>query len=115
MAPGRVFAVPPGGSKRILEVEDHVPARVTRQKAKAVAAAINEESHPQDNQERSLQMMDDEGSTARMDFSPVRMEPSHVGMDLSPLALLVDRDTSLEQTEQETQQAAGDEGKFLYL
>jgi hypothetical protein len=32
MAPGRVFADPPGGSKRLLEVHEPAPTRVTRSK-----------------------------------------------------------------------------------
>lgn len=40
MAPGRVFAVPPGGSKRMLELDEPAPTRVTRSK---VASVTNNE------------------------------------------------------------------------
>jgi hypothetical protein len=33
MGPARVFAVPPGGSKRILQLDEPAPTRVTRSKS----------------------------------------------------------------------------------
>ncbi|KAK1613857.1 hypothetical protein QYE76_019374, partial [Lolium multiflorum] len=114
MGPGRIFAVPPGGSKRLLELETPAPARVTRQKAKAVAAAIHEDN---DEEEGSTVRMEPshvgmelssvrmEPSHVGMELSPVRMEPSHVGMEQSPVAPFVDRNTFPEETEQ----ATGDE------
>lgn len=59
MAPGRVMAIPPGGSKRLLELEQPAPARVTR--SKGMPATSHEETR--------LSM--DEESTMRMDLSPV--------------------------------------------
>jgi hypothetical protein len=49
-------------------------------------------------------------SPVRMELSPVRVEPSHVGMEQSPVAPFVDRNTFPEETEQ----ATGDEGKFIF-
>ena len=64
MAPGRVMAVPPGGSKRLLELEEEpVPPRVTRSKATLVT------NH--------------EESNMRMDLSPAAPTRS-MRMDLSP-------------------------------
>jgi hypothetical protein len=126
MGPGRIFAVPPGGSKRLLELETPAPARVTRQKAKAVAAAIHEDNEEEEGStvrmepshvgmELSSVRMEPshvgmELSPVRMELSPVRMEPSHVGMEQSPVAPFVDRNTFPEETEQ----ATGDEGKFIF-
>ena len=101
MAPGRVMAVPPGGSKRLLELEEEpVPPRVTRSKATLVT------NH--------------EESNMRMDLSPAAPTRS-MRMDLSPVAPTRASNQALESNvipEQDVipdqQQLDGDdEGKFI--
>jgi hypothetical protein len=63
MAPGRVMAISPGRSKRLLELEQPAPTRVTRSKATL-----------ETNHEESRLPMDEQ-STMRMDprpFAPTR-------------------------------------------
>jgi hypothetical protein len=56
MGTSRVFFVPPGGSKRMLELDDPAPTRVTRSK---VANVTNHEEILQHNDQESSQQMDD--------------------------------------------------------
>jgi hypothetical protein len=76
MAPGRVMAVPPGASKRLLELDEPVPCRVTRQKAKVAAVTNHEESMLHQEVESSPHRDEgypsmDEGSTVHTQRSPV--------------------------------------------
>lgn len=59
MAPGRVFAFPPGGSERLLETEEPVaPPRVTRQKAKEIGVTNREKSPLRQDVQSSIHMDD---------------------------------------------------------
>jgi hypothetical protein len=93
MPPGRVFALAPGGSKRLLEVEEPARTRATRQKPNAIpvtndkvisanadrvipATGDNEEQLLHQNEDSLLHMGDgyhsmDEASTGHMQLSPL--------------------------------------------
>ncbi|KAK1679279.1 hypothetical protein QYE76_040127 [Lolium multiflorum] len=93
MPPGRVFGVAPGGSKRLLEVEEPARTRVTKQKPNAIpvtndkvisanadkvvpATGDNEEQLLHLNEDSLLHMGDgyhsmDEASTGQMQLSPL--------------------------------------------
>jgi hypothetical protein len=99
MAPGRVMAVPPGASMRMLEVDEPAPPaspRVTRKKAKETVVPTHEENPLHNDHGGSLQMDDDvsmdEGSSARLDLCPM------------------DRNADFPE---DPEQAMGDEGKFM--
>ena len=87
MAPGRVFAFPPGGSERLLETEEPVaPPRVTRQKAKEIGVTNREKSPLRQDVQSSIHM--DDGFVS-MD------EGGYFCVDLSPNSRFVDRDADL--------------------
>lgn len=99
------MAIPPGGSKRLLELEQPAPARVTRSKATPVT-----------NHEESRLSVDEE-SNMRMDLSPAAPTRS-MRMDLSPVAPTRASNQALESDvipEQDDQQQldGDDEGKFI--
>jgi hypothetical protein len=100
MALGRVMALTPIGSKRILEgldTEETAPTRMTRKKAKETPAVNPEESPLCDVKLQS----NDEGSVVRMDISPV-----------APSVARSQRFKSHDFPE-ETEQPMSDEGKFI--
>ena len=90
------MVVPPGGSERLLQVEETAPVRVTRQKTKESAVTNHEESPLHADRGRLMQMDDgfqsmDEGSTFRVDLSPIapdrkstRLNSSHSGESRMP-------------------------------
>jgi hypothetical protein len=107
MAPGRIFAVPPEGTKRMLEVDEAPTVRVTRKKAKENTAINNEQGSLHNNVESSLHK-DVEGTPHRdVEGMPHRNEGSTEHMQLSPTAHNAD-------TFEESNQPARDEGKFSY-
>lgn len=136
MGPSRVFAVPPGGSKRLLEVEESAPTRVTRSKAANVS---NHEEILQHNDRESSQQMDDmqqplgEERNMSLQLSPVTTRAHQLSpvttraLQLSPVTTRARSQPAFsEQTEQPTEQpvygdddaedhadAADDEGKFV--
>jgi len=124
MAPGRVMAVAPGASKRLLEVDSPAPARVTR--AKASNATKNESTLLTKDRGSSLPMDDallymDEESTVRMDLSPVATTrarnqdfdaDSEEHMDLSPVAPSQDRDQHFDVESEQREQLVS-QGKFI--
>ena len=107
MAPGRVMAVPPGGSKRMLELEEElVPPRVTRSKATLVT------NHEESNMRMDLSPAAPTRSM-RMDLSPAAPTRS-MGMDLSPVALTQALEPDVIPEQDDQQQLDGDdEGKFI--
>jgi hypothetical protein len=122
MGPSRVFDVPPGGSKRLLEVEESAPTRVTRSKAANVS---NHEEILQHNDRESSQQMDDmqqplgEERNMSLQLSPVTTR----ALQLSPVTTRARSQPALsEQTEQpvygdddaeDHADADDDEGKFV--
>ena len=111
MPPVRVMADPPASSKRSLEPVEPINARGTRHKSKMTAATNQHESPLLKDRESSLETEDgfqsmDEGSTVHM------AEGSTVRMDLSPVAPSVDRNAALSE-EQEHPVLLLDEGKFM--
>jgi hypothetical protein len=99
MAPGRVFAVPPGASDKLMCLDEHATARVTRQKAKAVDVANEGGLLRKDG---GISMQWDDGSMSMDEGSTVRM-------DLSPVAPTVDRNDEFDSA---PEQPMGDEGKY---
>jgi hypothetical protein len=132
MGPSRVFAVPPGGSKRLLEVEESAPTRVTRSKAANVS---NHEEILQHNDRESSQQMDDmqqplgEERNMSLQLSPVTTRAHQLSpvttraLQLSPVTTRARSQPALsEQTEQpvygdndaeDHADADDDEGKFV--
>jgi hypothetical protein len=111
MAPGRVLAIPPGGSKGILqgsETEDAAAARTTRKKTKHMPVINDEESPMRRDQGSSVERdaelhSTDEGSTACMELSPV-----------VPTVSRSRRFESSADFDNDTEQHISDEGKFIY-
>jgi hypothetical protein len=107
MAPGRIFAVPPEGTKRMLEVDEAPTVRVTRKKAKENTATNNEQGSLHNDVESSLHK-DVEGTPHRdVEGTPHWDEGSTERMQLSPNANNAD-------TSEESNQTARAEGKFPY-
>lgn len=94
MAPGRVMAVPPGGSKRMLELSPRAPPRFTR--SKVMNGTANEEMLKEKNLSSSLPLDDlflpsDDESSRHTDvrtLAPTEAsnEQTSMRMDLSPVA-----------------------------
>jgi hypothetical protein len=107
MAPGRIFAVHPEGTKRMLEVDEAPTVRVTRKKAKENTAINNEQGSLHKDVESSLHK-DVEGTPHRdVEGMPHKDEGSTEHMQLSPT-------THNSNSFEESNQAARDEGKFPY-
>jgi hypothetical protein len=107
MTLGRIFAVPPEGTKRMLEVDEAPTVWVTRKKAKENTAINNEQGSLHNNVESSLHK-DMEGTPHRdVEGTPHRDEGSTKRMQLSPTAHNAD-------TFEESNQPVRDEGKFPY-
>ncbi|KAE8813172.1 hypothetical protein D1007_09679 [Hordeum vulgare] len=126
MPPGRVMAVPPGQTKRILELDEPSLVGVTRHKAKTAAATDHQESPLRMVFEISLQMSDefllrDEERTPRMDERGTYSldergticidETVPVHTDLSPVTPSMD--TNVVTTEEEHQLVLRS-GKFTF-
>ncbi|KAM3313104.1 hypothetical protein ACQJBY_032673 [Aegilops geniculata] len=110
------MAPPPGQTKRILEPDEPAPDRVTRQKAKMVAATEHQESLLRMDSETLVQMGDelppmDEETTLRMDESGTVCldeggtiyidEADTIHTDLSPVAPSIDRNDVISEEEQQ--------------
>ena len=116
MPPGRVTAPAPGQKKRILEPDEPALDRVTRQKAKMVAAMDHQESLLRMDSQSSVQMGDelspmDEGTTLNMDGNGTVCldeagticidEAGTVHTDLSPIAPSIDMNVVISEEEQQ--------------
>ncbi|KAE8772978.1 B3 domain-containing protein [Hordeum vulgare] len=110
MPPGRVMAPPTVQTKRILELDEPTPDRVTRQKAKMAVAMDHQESPLCMDFESSAQMGDefppmDEETTLCMD------ERGTVCLRLTTVAPSIDRNAVISEEEQ---QLVLQSGKFTF-
>ena len=80
MGPSRVFAVPPGGSKRILEVDEPAPTRFTRSKL------TNDSRDEESNTGLQLSPVAARDSNRQLQLSPVANGASNMQLQLSPVA-----------------------------
>ena len=76
MAPGRVMAISPGASKRILELYEPATTRITRQKAKVNDEMNHHESLLHMDEDREMTDVNNEGGGSNLRTNHIPVEPA---------------------------------------